>query len=219
MAVDPSSPIRVLVVDDHPVVRRGLAALIATLPGFAVAGEAVDGETAVKDAQLTRPDVVVMDLAMPGIGGLEAVRRITAGTPSVAVLVLTMHEDDETVRAALQAGARGYLLKGAEQEAIESALRAVVAGQTVMAAGVAARLLQAPAVPAGPAFPELTAREHEVLEGLARGWSNATVAASLALSSKTVSNHISSVFTKLGVATRSEAIVLAHRRGLGAEGP
>jgi len=218
MAVDRSTPIRVLVVDDHPVVRRGLAALVATLPGFAVAGEAVDGETAVKEVQLTQPDVVVMDLAMPGIGGLEAIRRIAAVAPSVAVLVLTMHEDDDTVLAALRAGARGYLLKGAEQEAIESALRAVVSGQTVMAAGVAARLLQGSTAPAGPVFPELTVREREVLERMARGWSNSAVAASLGLSSKTVSNHISTLFTKLGVGTRSEAIVLAHRRGLGVEG-
>lgn len=222
MAADRSTaPIRVLVVDDHPVVRRGLGALISTLPGFIVVGEAVDGETGVKETQLRSPDVVVMDLAMPGIGGLEAVRRITAATPQVAVLVLTMHEDDDTVLAALRAGARGYLLKGAEQDAIESALRAVVSGQTVIAPGVAARMLQGVAGPPASAapFPELTGREREVLERIARGWSNAAIAASLGLSTKTVSNHISALFAKLGVATRSEAIVRAHRRGLGVEQP
>lgn len=220
MPVEPNAAaIRVVVVDDHPVVRRGLTALIATLPGFAVAGEAVDGESAVKEVQLTSPDVVVMDLAMPGMGGLEAVRRLAAVAPRVAVLVLTMHEDDDTVLAALRAGARGYLLKGAEQDAIESALRAVVSGQTVIAPGVAARMLQSVADPptASSAFPELTGRELEVLERISRGWSNGAVATSLGLSPKTISNHISAIFTKLGVATRSEAIVRAHRHGLGVE--
>jgi DNA-binding NarL/FixJ family response regulator len=221
MSAERSTAIRVLVVDDHPVVRRGLSALIATFPGFAVAGEAADGEQAVKEVQLAPPDVVVMDLAMPGIGGLEAVRRIAAAAPRVPVLVLTMHEDDDTVLAALRAGARGYLLKGAEQDAIEGALRAVVSGQTVIAPGVAARMLQGvtgSSVAAAP-FPELTGREHEVLERMAHGWSNTAIAASLGLSPKTVSNHISAVFAKLGVATRSEAIVTAHRRGHGRDQP
>lgn len=215
-----SRPLRVVVVDDHPVVRRGLTALVATLPGFAVVGEAVDGESAVKEVQLVSPDVVIMDLAMPGIGGLEAVRRIGTAAPRVAVLVLTMHEDDDTVLAALRAGARGYLLKGAEQEAIESALRAVASGQTVMAPGVAARMLQVASPPEPrPAFPELSTREQEVLDEMARGRSNTVIAAALGLSPKTVSNHISAIFAKLGVASRGEAIVAARRRGLGAERP
>jgi DNA-binding NarL/FixJ family response regulator len=220
-AQHPVRPIRVVVVDDHPVVRRGLTALVATLPGFAVVGEAADGESAVKEVQLVSPDVVIMDLAMPGVGGLEAVRRLRVAAPQVAVLVLTMHEDDDTVLAALRAGARGYLLKGAEQEAIESALHAVVSGQTVLASGVASRMLQAATGPDGsrPAFPELSGREHEVLDEMARGRSNAVIAGTLGLSPKTVSNHISAIFTKLGVASRSEAIVTARRRGLGADRP
>lgn len=219
MSPDPSgdAPLRVLIADDHPVVRRGLGALVGTLPGMVVVGEAADGAAAVKEAQVLRPDVVVMDLAMPGVDGLEATRRISAAVPDVAVLVLTMHDDEDTLVAAFEAGARGYLLKGAEQTAIESAIRSVVAGQLVFGADFAGRLrarLAAPA-PTGPALPQLTARERDVLALMAQGCSNALIAGTLRLAPKTVGNHASAIFTKLGVAGRSEAVDVARRHGLG----
>ena len=133
--------LRVLIADDHPVVRGGLRALIETLEGLEVAGEAGDGETAVREAQLLRPDVVLMDVRMPGIDGVEATRRIRASVPETAVLMLTMYDDDATVFTAMQAGARGYLLKGAGQEEIVAAIRAVVTGQAIFGPGVAARIL------------------------------------------------------------------------------
>jgi DNA-binding NarL/FixJ family response regulator len=209
--------ITVLVVDDHPVVRSGLRVLIDSLGGFRVVGEAGDGEAAVREVQLRRPDVVVMDVLMPGVDGVEATRRIVAATPGTAVLVLSMSEDDEVVFSAMRAGARGYLLKGAEQEEIDRALRAVVAGEAIFGPGVAARVLGHFAAPpaATPAFPDLTPRERDVLEMLARGRRNAAIAAELGMAPKTVANHLSSVFVKLQVADRSEAIVRARDLGLG----
>ena len=215
------APIRVLLVDDHPVVRRGMAALIETLPGFAVVGEATNGLTAVREAQLSRPDVVLLDIKMPELDGVEATRRIKAAVPDTAVLVLTMYDDDATVFTAMQAGASGYLLKGAEQDELERALRGVVAGEAIFGPGVAARVLgyfagatQRAPVAADP-FPELTQREREILDLLAAGRSNAAIAAALFLSSKTVSNHLTAVFAKLQVASRAEAIVRAREGGLG----
>ena len=210
-------PIRVLIADDHPVVRKGLAALISSLPGFAVVAEAADGMSAVREAQLLRPDAVIMDISMPGVDGVEATKRIRAAAPEVAVLVLTMHDDDETVFSAMQAGALGYLLKGADQEEIEQALRAVVAGRAIFGPAVAERILQHFTAPPKnePAFPALTHREREILDLIARGTSNTAIAESLHLSPKTVGNHISSIFAKLSVAGRAEAIVRAREGGLG----
>ncbi|WP_392972915.1 response regulator [Streptomyces sp. LN245] len=213
----PAAPIRVLIADDHPVVRRGMSALLASLDGVEVVAEAANGEEAVREAQLSRPDVVVMDIQMPALDGVEATRRMTALLPDVAVLVVTMFEDDETVMSAMRAGAHGYLLKGAQQEEILTTLRAVAAGQYVITPGVAARLLgrlspaPAPALP----FPELTAREREVLDRLARGYTNARVAADLSLAEKTVSNRLSAIFLKLGVSGRTEAVIMAREHGLG----
>ena len=166
--------IRVVIADDHPVVRRGLAALITSIDGFDVVGEAADGAAAVRETQLPHPDAVIMDISMPGVDGLEATRRIVAAVPDVAVLVLTMHDDDDTVFAAMQAGARGYLLKGADQDDIAHALRAVVAGQAIFGPGVARRVWLPVLHPelGGPGVPELTAREREVLDMIARGSSN-----------------------------------------------
>jgi len=210
--------IRVVLADDHPVVRGGLRALLESIDGYEVVGEAVDGEGAVRETQLQRPDVVLMDIRMPGIDGLEATRRLRVAVPDVMVLVLTMFDDDDTVFAAMQAGARGYLLKGAQQDEIDRAIRAVVAGEAIFGPGVAARVLghfsqprTAPELP----FPELTDREREVLDLVAAGKRNHAIADELALAPKTVANHISSIFAKLAVSDRSAAIVRARDEGLG----
>jgi DNA-binding NarL/FixJ family response regulator len=210
-------PIRVVLVDDHPVVLGGLRALLGSLPGFEVVGEAMDGEAGVREVVLTRPDVVLMDIRMPGIDGLEATRRIREAVSGVAVLVLTMFDDDDTVFGAMRAGAQGYLLKGAAQDDIDRAIRAVVAGEAIFSPGVAQRVLgyfAAPPPVADP-FPGLTAREREVLDLVAAGVRNQEIADRLFLSPKTVANHISSIFVKLEVADRSAAIVRARQGGLG----
>lgn len=210
-------PVRVLIADDHPVVRRGMSALLGSLDGVEVVAEAATGEEALREAQLNRPDVVVMDIQMPTMDGVEATRRLASLLPDVAVLVVTMYEDDETVVSALRAGARGYLLKGAQQEEILTTIRSVAAGQFVMGRSVGPRLvghLDPTPHPADP-FPELTAREREVLDRIARGYGNARVATELRLASKTVANHVSALIAKLRVSDRAEAILLARERGLG----
>jgi DNA-binding NarL/FixJ family response regulator len=213
------NPIRVVLADDHPVVLGGLRALLESLPGYEVVGAAGDGEAAVREVQLTKPDVVLMDIRMPGIDGLEATRRIRATVGDVAVLVLTMFDDDDTVFDAMRAGAQGYLLKGADQVEIDRAIRAVVAGEAIFSPGIAQRVLgyfasPPPAAAVGP-FPELTPREREVLDLVAAGKRNHMIANELFLSPKTVANHISSIFMKLAVADRSAAIVRARQGGLG----
>jgi DNA-binding NarL/FixJ family response regulator len=217
----PDRSITVVLVDDHPVVRGGLRALIESFGGFEVVGEAADGDAAAREVQLTGPDVVVMDVMMPGVDGVEATRRIVRASPGTAVLVLSMAEDDEIVFSAMQAGARGYLLKGAAQEEIERALTAVVAGEAIFGPGIATRVLGVfSRVPAnrGEVFPELTPREREVLELVAQGRRNAAIAAALGMAPKTVANHLSSIFAKLQVADRSAAIVRARDEGLGRGG-
>lgn len=206
--------IRILIADDHPVVRGGLAALFGTLDGIEVVAEAADGEAAVREALLTRPDVVVLDLRMPKLDGIAVIRQLAVDMPQIVVLVLTMFDEDALVLEALEAGARGYLLKGAEPEEIERAVRAVAAGATVLASQVAARAVHGRAAVLEP-FPTLTAREREILDHIARGLPNAVIAGRLGIAGKTVGNHISAIFLKVGVATRSEAIVLARDAGLG----
>lgn len=210
--------LRIVIADDHPVVRGGLRALIETIDGLEVVGEAADGEAAVREVQLTSPDVVLMDVRMPGLDGVEATRRIRTVAPDTGVLMLTMYDDDATVFTSMQAGARGYLLKGAEQEEIVGAIRAVVAGQVIFGPGIAGKVLgyfAASPARVHDAFPQLTEREREILDLLAAGHRTAAIAKRLYLSPKTVSNHLTSVFTKLEVADRAEAIIRAREGGLG----
>jgi DNA-binding NarL/FixJ family response regulator len=207
--------LRVLIADDHPLYRDGLrTALITT--GFDVVGEAADGRHAIALSLELQPDVVVMDLDMPGTGGIEATRRVAHDSPHVAILVLTMLADDESVFAALRAGARGYLLKGAGQAEIVRAVQTVADGGGVFGASVARRVMEHfSGQHASEPFPELTEREREVLSMVAGGHNNAVIAARLALAPKTVRNHISNILTKLHVSDRAQAIVRARTAGLG----
>lgn len=208
--------VRVLVADDHPIVRGGLIALLNTLPGLVVVGQAGTGRHAVTLTRRHRPDVVVMDLRMPDLDGVEATRVIRAELPDTAVLVLTMFHEDALVAAALAAGARGYLLKGAGSDEIDRAVRAVAGGEAIFSRQVADQVLSRVAAPPVDALAGLTPRERDVLDLVARGWGNATIAGRLGLSPKTVGNHVSALFAKLGVATRVEAVVRAREAGLGA---
>jgi DNA-binding NarL/FixJ family response regulator len=211
--------IRVAIADDHPTVRSGLKALLASVEGIEVVGDSADGEAAVELALRERPQVVVMDIRMPGQDGIEATRRLAAEAPEVAVLILTMLEDDESVFAAMRAGARGYVLKGAEQEEIVGAIHAVSRGEAIFGPGVAQRVLQLfGRERAAEPFPSLTAREREILDLMAAGASNGEIARKLFISPKTVSNNVSYILGKLQVADRSKAIVRARRSGLGRDG-
>ncbi len=211
-------PITVLIADDHPVFRFGLAALLNAAPDLSVVAEADSGEAAVALAAEHQPDVVIMDLNMPGLGGLEATRRIHAAAPSIGVLVITMFDDD-SVFAAMRAGARGYLLKGASPEETLRAVRVVAAGEAVFSPGIARRVMDyfgaARATAPAALLPELTEREREVLALVAQGYTNTAIAERLVLSPKTVRNHVSNIFSKLQVADRVQAVLRAREVGLG----
>ena len=209
--------IRILIADDHPLVREGLKAALAPVTEVEIVAEAATGQTAIREAVLHQPDVVVMDLQMPDLNGIDATRQLARALPSAAVLVLTMFDDDDWVFAAMRAGARGYVLKGAEQQEIARAIMAVAAGEAIFGPAVATRVLAyfaTPPVTSTP-FPELTAREREVLDLLAAGRSNHQIAEQLTLSVKTVANHLSAIFAKLQVADRTQAILRARDAGLG----
>jgi DNA-binding NarL/FixJ family response regulator len=212
-----SEALTVVIADDHPIFREGLATAIGSLEGVDVVGEAGTGAEAIDAVQRLAPDVVLMDLHMPEVNGIEATRRIAESSPSTAVLVLTMLEDDESVFAAMRAGARGYLVKGAERRDIARALEAVGRGEIIFGPAVAERALAAftSGAPAKGPFPDLTDREREILDLVARGLTNPAIASRLFLSEKTVRNHVSNIFMKLQVRDRASAIVRAREAGLG----
>jgi DNA-binding NarL/FixJ family response regulator len=210
--------IRVLIADDHPAFRAGLQLLLTEVDDIDVVGTAENGLDAVRLAQQLAPDVVAMDLRMPDLDGIEATRRLHEHLPDLGVIVLTMFEDDASVFAAMRAGARGYLLKGAEQDEIVRAIRAVAAGEAIFGPAIAQRIVEHFSAGGGTtrsAFPTLTDRERQVLELIAAGRGNATIAQDLSLSLKTVRNHVSNIFTKLQVSDRAAAIIKAREAGLG----
>ncbi len=216
---DTARRLRVIVVDDHPMYREGLRLALAATRDFESVSEAPDAETALDMVAAHRPDLVLMDLRLPGMSGIEATRRIVAADPGVRVVVVSMLEDDDSIFAAMRAGARGYLLKGADRDELLTALRAVAHGEVIFGAAIARRVMafftgHMPTV-AAAAFPELTEREREILERLARGDLNQAIAQQFGLSDKTVRNHVSSILNKLQVADRAQAIVRARDAGLG----
>ena len=214
-----NEPLRILVADDHVLFREGLAALIHSDPELALVGETGSGEGAVALAAQLQPDVVLMDIRMPGISGIEAARLVTRASPHIGVLILTMFEDDHLVFASMRAGARGYLLKDAGREDVLRAIRAVGKGEAIFSASIAGRFIEyfseLRSGPSREAFPNLTDREREVLELVAAGARNPAIARQLGISAKTVRNHLSNVLGKLQVEDRAEAILKAREAGLG----
>jgi DNA-binding NarL/FixJ family response regulator len=210
--------IRVLIADDHPGYRKGLSSMLEDEHDIELVGQADNGLDAIALAEQCLPDVVVMDLRMPDLDGIAATRQLRERAPGAAVIVLTMFEDDQSVFAAMRAGAQGYLLKGAEQDEIVRAIRAVSVGEAIFGPQVARLVIEHFASGDGSAraaFPQLTEREREVLELIASGRGDATIAHDLTLSLKTVRNHVSNIFTKLQVADRAQAIIKARDAGLG----
>ena len=212
-------PLRVLIADDHPLFRHGIHALLDAAADIEVVGEATSGDEAIAMASALQPDMILMDIQMPGINGIEATRRIVRESPHIRILMVTMFEDDASVFMAMRAGARGYVLKDAEKAEMLRAVRAVGSGEAIFSPAIATRLIDffaAPKPAAAPdAFPELTEREHEILDLIAQGKSNADIASELVLSPNTVRNYVSNIFSKLQVADRAHAIVLARDAGLG----
>jgi len=211
--------IRILIADDHPLFRDGMHGLLDSVPDTEVVGEAATGDEAIALAASLQPDVILMDIKMPGINGIQATREIVHTSPHIGILVVTMLEDDDSVFAAMRAGACGYLLKGANQAEILRAIRAVANGEAIFGPSIARRLLGFFAATRRTVppriFPELTEREGEILALIAQGRSNEEIAEQLSLSLKTVRNHVSNIFSKLQVADRAQAVIRAREAGLG----
>jgi DNA-binding NarL/FixJ family response regulator len=218
MSMD-SERIRVLIADDHPLFRDGIHGLLDSVPDTEVVGESASGEEAVMLAEALQPDVILMDIKMPGINGLQAMREILHTSPHIHILIVSMLEDDDSVFAAMRAGARGYVPKGSNQGEMLRAIRAVANGEAIFGPGIAQRLIgffsaSRPSVQSR-IFPELTEREAEILALIAQGRTNEEIAGQLVLSLKTVRNHVSNIFSKLQVADRAQAIIRARDAGLG----
>jgi DNA-binding NarL/FixJ family response regulator len=214
--------IRILIADDHRFYREGVKILLRAMPHAEIVGEVTTGDEAVVEALRLQPDVILMDIKMPVLDGIEATRRIASTSPHIAILMVTMFDDDDSVFAAMRAGARGYLLKDAEQDELIQAVTTVNRGGAIFSPAIARRLmhffstLRSQPIATPPfLFPELTEREHEVLHLIAQGLNNAAIAERLRLSLKTVQNHVSNIFSKLQVADRAAAIVRAREAGLG----
>lgn len=209
----------ILIADDHPVFRDGIRALLEATPDTEVVGEATTGEEAVSLADQLNPDLILMDVQMPGLNGIEATRHIVAANPDVRILMVTMFEDDASVFAAMRAGARGYVLKDATREDIRRAIQAVGNDEAIFSSAIATRLITFFSEPPGTIpknmFPELTNREREILDLVAQGENNQGIAKRLSLSPKTVSNYVSNILNKLQVAGRAQAIIKAREAGLG----
>lgn len=217
-----SEALRILIADDQPITRSGLKALLAETGGVEVVGEAKDGEECVALAQETQPDVVLMDLRMPVLNGIEATRRIHRSQPHVGILVLTVFADDTSVFPAIRAGARGYLLKDAAADELRQAIETVARGGAIFSPGIADKVMRYLTVSTrpepGPDFPELTGRERSVLELLAEGLTNAEIAERMGISGKTVSNNVSNILSKLQAADRARLMLLALEAGMGRRG-
>jgi DNA-binding NarL/FixJ family response regulator len=214
--------VRVLIADDHPLFREGMRGRLDRVTDVVVVGEAASGDEAVEMAERLEPDVILMDIKMPGLNGIEATREILQAIPRVSVLVLTMFEDDDSVFAAMRAGAKGYLLKDSGGEGVVHAIRAVASGEVVFGSGVAERIIGFFSAPKSTmmqrVFPELTKREEEILSLVAQGKSNQEIARQLFVSIKTVRNHVSNILLKLQVADRTQAVIRARESGLGRDG-